>query len=61
MTLCNVSAYLNYKSGIFNVYIDIKTEFKMVVYFNKYLTPGKKFVRMGQSLRAGAQMYTNIL
>ncbi len=47
MTLCNVSDYLNYESGIFNVYIDIKTEFKMVVYFNNYLTPGKKVCTHG--------------
>ncbi len=43
MTLCNFSAYLHYESGIFHVsvYIDMKTEFKIVVYLIHFLTPGK--------------------
>ncbi len=45
MILCNFSAYLHYKSGIFNVnvnvYIDMKTEFKIIVYFINFLTAGK--------------------
>ncbi len=43
MTLCNCSAYLYYESGLFNVnvYIDMKTEFKILVYFINFLTPGK--------------------
>ncbi len=49
MTLCNFSAYLHYESGIFNVnvYIDMKTEFKIVVYFINFLTPGKRVCTHG--------------
>ncbi len=44
MTLCNFSAYLHYGGGTFyvNVYIDMKTEVKIVVYFINFLTPGKR-------------------
>ncbi len=53
MTLCIVSAYLHYESGIFNVnvYIDMKTEFKMVVYFINFLTPGKIVCTHGSELQ----------
>ncbi len=45
------------ESGIFNVkmYIDMKAEFKMVVYFINLLL--EKFVHMGQSLRGGEQIF----
>ncbi len=48
MTLCNFSTYLNYESGIFNVnvYIHLKTEFK-IVYFINVLTPGKRVYMHG--------------
>ncbi len=51
MILCNFSAYLHYESGIFNVnvYIDMKTEFKIVVYFIHFSFLEKEFIRMGQS------------
>ncbi len=47
--LCNFSAYLHYESGIFNVnvYIDMKTEFKIIVYFINFLTPGKRVYMYG--------------
>ncbi len=49
MTLCNFSAYLHYESGIFNVnvYIEMKTVFKIVVYFINFLTPGKRVCMHG--------------
>ncbi len=56
MTLCNFSAYLQYESGIFNVnmYMDMKTEFKIVVYFSLL---ENEFVHMGQSWLAGANIF----
>ncbi len=52
MTLCNFSAYLHYES-IFNVnvYINIKTEFKIVVYFIDFLS----LYALVQSLRAACR------
>ncbi len=49
MNLCQFSAYLHYKSGIcnVNVYADMKTEFKIVVYFINFLTPGKSVCTHG--------------
>ncbi len=46
---CNFSAYLHYESGIFNVnvYIDMNTEFKIVVFFINFLTPGKRVCTHG--------------
>ncbi len=59
MTLCNFSAYLHYESGIFNVnvYINIKTEFKIVVYFINFLS----LYALVQSLHAGVQMFLSSL
>ncbi len=59
--LCNFSAYLHYESGIFNenVYIDMKTEFKIVVYFIHFLTPGKRVYMYGsRSLLTESNIFT---
>ncbi len=49
MTFCTFSAYLHYESGIFNVnvYIDMKTEVKIIVYFIHFLTSGKRVCTHG--------------
>ncbi len=63
MTLFNFSAYLHYESGIFyvNVYIDMKTEFKLL--FTSYIFSllEKEFICMGQSLHACAQIFPSSL
>ncbi len=63
MTLFNFSAYLHYESGKFNVnvYIDMKTEFKLL--FTSYIFSllEKEFIRMGQSLHACAQIFPSSL
>ncbi len=64
MTLCNCSAYLHYERGIFNVivYIDMKTEFKIIVYFINFLTPGKRVRMHGSEFAcAGAQIFPSSL
>ncbi len=62
MTLCNFSAYLHYESGIFNVnvYIDMKTEFKIVVYFINVLTPGKRVCTHGSEFAWGVQIFHQV-
>ncbi len=44
MALCNFRAYLNYEIINVNVYIDMKTEFKIVVYFINILMKKEKRV-----------------
>ncbi len=46
--------------GIFNVnvYIEIKTEFKILVYFITFLTPGKRVRKHSQEHPYGAHIFT---
>ncbi len=63
ITLCNFSAFFHYESGIFNVnvYIDMKTEFKSLFASLIFSLLEKEFVRVGQSLRACAEIFPSSL
>ncbi len=58
MTSCNSSAYLH-ESGIFNVnvYIEMKTKFKLFIYFITFLTPGKIVCTHGLECPYGAYIF----
>ena len=48
------------ESGIFNVnvYIEMKTDFKIIVYFITFLTPGKRVRTHGLECPYGAYIFT---